>query len=237
MDGRGDVHPSPAASTGPADRGTVPPHGLAYFRGGETKPEDDPHREIRLSHKPDPPPGTGPVLAWHRENHRGKVSGFFWAFGLLTALAAFSMILDGDPLALFTFWPGWIIILVFSYLMSDPFGYFCYSAGADWVQAQRTRWGITRKHYITLYDLTEIEASYGGPTFHLHLRNAERGFSRSFEELQRDRRIWDLVYNGILYSVANGAKTNNQTAGILQLNETPALRLRRTWEIRNGFRE
>ncbi|GAA3564826.1 hypothetical protein GCM10022222_55720 [Amycolatopsis ultiminotia] len=50
--------------------------------------------------------------------------------------------------------------------------------------------------------------------------------TRSTEELQRDRRIWDLVYNGILHSVASGAQVGNQAIGILQLDKTPALKIR-----------
>jgi hypothetical protein len=44
--------------------------------------------------------------------------------------------------------------------------------------------------------------------------------------LQRDRRIWDLVYNGVLHSVAGGAQATQQAIGVLKLNDTPALRLR-----------
>lgn len=178
-------------------------------------------------------------MAWHRESRKGKWTGFLWSVLIMTSLAELALVLEGDPLALFTrFWPGWIVIVVLSYLMSDPFGYWCYSAGADWVQIQRSRWGFTRRHYITLYDLGEIDVGYGGPTdFHLYLSNSERGLSCRFEELQRDRRIWDLVYNGILHSVANGAKVSNVAIGTLELGETPALRLRKTWEIRHGLRD
>src|SRR5699024_8759270 len=37
-------------------------------------------------------------------------------------------------------------------------------------------------------------------------------------EWQPDRRIWDPVYNGILHSVADGATTNHNARGFLQLD-------------------
>lgn len=60
----------------------------------------------------------------------------------------------------------------------------------------------------------------------LELYDKDVGIARSFQELQQDRRIWNLVYNGILHSVANGATVSKQAIGILQLHNTPALQLR-----------
>src|SRR5690606_11312618 len=44
-----------------------PPHGLGWA-GRDRTPEEDRSRELRLSHKPSPPEGRGPVLAWHKSN-------------------------------------------------------------------------------------------------------------------------------------------------------------------------
>ena len=41
----------------------APPEGLGFLARIPARPEEDTHREIRLSHKPDPPPGRGPVLS------------------------------------------------------------------------------------------------------------------------------------------------------------------------------
>lgn len=204
-----------------------PPPGLSYFGGEDTtNPEQDPYRESRLSHKPQPPPGCGQVLAWHRENRRGKIATLLSGLVIMVVGVAFLSLLGGDGLAMLTAWPVWVVIVVFTVLAASPFSYLTYAAGTDWLLVDITSWGRTKRAWVSLYDLTKIDTSYGGPTFHLWLYNKGGGFSRSFEELQRDRRIWDLVYNGILHSVANGAQISTQAIGTLQLDHTPALRLR-----------
>jgi hypothetical protein len=214
--------PRPDSQTGEP----FPPHGLSYFGGKETRPEDNPYREIRLSYKPEPPPGSGPVLAWHRENRHGKLATALAGLVILTIGAACISLLRGDGFAVLGYWQVWVIILAGTALASSPFTYLTFSAGADWLQVDHVRWGVHRRMWVDLYELKKIDASYGGTTFHLWLYDKDIGLSRSFEELQRERRIWDLVYNGILHSVANGAQVSKQAIGILKLNETSALRLR-----------
>jgi hypothetical protein len=194
--------------------------------GPETDRFDDPHRETRLSRRPEPPPGLGPVLAWHRESRGGKVMNVVVGFILMLVIVAVISLIHGDGLNAFTTWPMWILIVVGTILTTSPFSYLTYAAGADWLMVERVRWGVKKRAWVDLYELKRIDASFGGTTFHLWLFDKDLGFSRSFEELQRDRRIWDLVYNGILHSVAGGAEPTKQAIGILKLNETPALRLR-----------
>ncbi|WP_297547275.1 hypothetical protein [Amycolatopsis sp.] len=145
--------------------------------------------------------------------------------GMLLMVAVISLT-AGAGLSGFTAWPMWILIVVGTVLTTSPFSYFTYSAGADWLLVERVRWGVRKRGWVDLYELKRIDASFGGTTFHLWLFDKDLGFSRSFQELQQDRRIWDLVYNGILHSVAGGAEPSKQAIGILKLNETPALRLR-----------
>ncbi|WP_275294958.1 hypothetical protein [Amycolatopsis sp. La24] len=203
-----------------------PPHGLSYFRGGEAASEHDVHRESRLAHRPDPPPGLGPVLAWHRESRRGKIALILTSAAILIAGTLVISLFHRGGLGILTAWPIWAVIVVAVFLISSPFSYFTYAAGADWLMVERTRWGVKSRAWIDTYELTKIDAAYGGTTFHLWLYDKDMGLTRSSEELQRDRRIWDLVYNGILHSVANGAQVSNQAIGILQLGKTPALKMR-----------
>ena len=220
--GSPDLPPRPDSHTGEP----FPPHGLSYF-GGEQQPHyADPTREQRLSRRPKPPPGKGPVLAWHRESRSGKVMGVIVGLALMLALVAGVSLVRGMGLSAFKYWQIWIVIAVFTFLTTSPFTYLTYAAGADWLLVERSRWGIKKRVWLDLYNLTKIDASYGGTTFHLWLYGKGGGFSRSTQELQMDRRIWDLVYNGILHSVASGAQVSNQAIGILQLDKTPALKIR-----------
>lgn len=193
-----------------------PPHGLAYL-GRDDKPEDDPGRETRVSHRPDPPAGMGPTLVWHRENTRGRVVLVLVAFALLVAGAGVLSLLKYGDLQVYTAWPVWIILVLGTVLISSPFSTMTHSAGADWYQVQRNRLGIKKSNHIKLYELTKIRVNYGGTTLHLEMHDGDNGTYRSFEELQKDRRMWDLIYNGILHSVANGATISNQAIGALDL--------------------
>lgn len=204
-----------------------PPPGLSYFGSKDTAPERNPYRESRISHKPHPPPNSGPVLAWHRENRTGKIATFLAGVTITTLLLSLISIFQGDSFgAALQYWPVWAIIIGGSLLATGPFSYMGYSAGADWLQVDRVRWGKHKRIWVDLYELTRVHATYGGTTFHLELYDKDVGIARSFQELQQDRRIWDLVYNGILHSVANGATVSKQAIGILELHKTPALQLR-----------
>ncbi|WP_233573668.1 hypothetical protein [Amycolatopsis panacis] len=203
-----------------------PPHGLSYVGAKQRDPVLDPNRETRLSYKPEPPAGLGPVLAWHRESRRGKAVLVLTGIGLMLVIVAGISLLSGDGLAAFGYWQMWVLVAVGTILMAGPFSYLTYAAGADWFMVERSRWGVKKRLWVDLYELKKIDVSYGGTTFHLFLYDKDLGLSRSFEELQRDRRIWDLIYNGILHSVAAGAQVSPQAIGVLKLNETPALRLR-----------
>ncbi|QWF83782.1 hypothetical protein [Amycolatopsis sp. CA-230715] len=208
-----------------------PPHGLGYLRDESDYPRDNPNRETRVSYRPDPPPGLGPVLAWHRESRRGKIVTALGALGLFLLGTALISSMNDFGLKAFEFWQIWAVIIVTVFLIVAPFSYLTYAAGADWFMVERSRWGIKKRLWVDLYDLTRIDVSYGGTTFHLFLYDKDLGLSRSFEEIQRDRRIWDLVYNGIVHSAANGANVSLQAIGVLQLNSLPFL------PFKNGNKE
>lgn len=203
-----------------------PPHGLSYFRREEAAPEQDVRRENQLADRPDPPPGLGPALAWHRESRRGKIALILTSALILIVGAIVISLFHQGGIGILAAWPIWAIVAVGVFLISSPFSYFTYAAGADWLMVERSRWGVKSRAWVDIYELTRIDAAYGGTTFHLWLYDKDMGITRSSEELQRDRRIWDLVYNGILHSVAGGAQVSPQAIGILQLNKTPALKIR-----------
>ncbi|WP_142000661.1 hypothetical protein [Amycolatopsis cihanbeyliensis] len=169
----------------------------------------------------------GPTLAWHRPNKRMRHLTTLGAFGFLVIGGSLLGLLDGDsPFEWLLWWQSWILIIVFTILIGGPFSTIVHSAGADWLQVQRLRWGVTKSNFVKLYELTKIDVSHGGTTFHLYLSDGERAVERSFEELQVDRRVWDLVYNGVLHSVASGATVTTKAAGILELSHVPGLKFR-----------
>lgn len=214
-----NLPPRPNVNTGKP----FPPHAPGYT-GNDKHPEADPLRDIALSRKPKPPASMGPTLVWWRDSPKAGLARAAFAFALMMiGVAVIGLSGDGD-LSIFGMWPIWIVIVVFAYLASNPFNVNTISAGADWVQWRHSR--LKKTNYVKLYELTKVRTSYGGGDLHLAIYDDERGMDRSFSEWHRDRRIWDLVYNGIVHSVAKGADIRPRDIGALQLRNSPAIRLR-----------
>ncbi len=213
--------PRPDSQTGEP----FPPHGRAY-KGRDHKPEHDRNRETRLSHKPDPPFGMGPVLTWHKASKRSKLVLFLGSLALLAAAGSVISLLRGNGLLGWAqYWPLWAIIVVASWLITAPFTFTVLSAGADWLQLDKFRFGIhTKSGFVKLYELREVHVMTGGVTFYLELADDTWSIDRALHEWQHDRRLWDLVYNGILHSVAAGAEVDRNARALLELDHVAELR-------------
>lgn len=206
----------------------------APTRASPKKPEHDKHRETRLSHKPDPPPGMGPVLAWHRANTRGKVFGLVFSLAFLAGGGTVIFTLQGDPplewLQL-RYWPLWIIVVGGSFLMSKPWQMSIMSAGADWVKTENARRN-SKNIVLRFYELVEVGGSVAVGRIYLRLRDRDdNAMDMLLTQWQRDQRIWDLVYNGILHSVADGAKVDKGVDKTLRFDDSPAMRLNRQYPV------
>jgi hypothetical protein len=71
-------------------------------------------------------------------------------------------------------------------------------------------WLRGRKQWVRTYELVKVRSypSFSGGWIRLEDRDG-RTLGLDHTTLQQDRRLWDLVYNGILHSViAGGAETN-----------------------------
>ncbi|WP_211323112.1 hypothetical protein [Amycolatopsis palatopharyngis] len=137
-------------------------------------------------------------------------------------------LLKGD-LGYLGFWQVWVVAVVFAYLASGPLDYETTSAGSDWIKLDFNKrlYRRARSGYLKIYELTTVEGYFAGGMLHLRIEDLDgHWLDRQVGDLQRDRRIWDLFYNGLLHSVANGAEINRVAVDLLSLNETPALRLR-----------
>lgn len=71
--------------------------------------------------------------------------------------------------------------------------------GADWL--------LYRGVWVKTYELTDIDTHTVDGTILLALTDVDgRTIETSFATLQRDRRVWDYLYNGIRHSIAAGAQ-------------------------------
>lgn len=83
-------------------------------------------------------------------------------------------------------------------------------AGADWFRVNGSS--------VDTYALTHIELRGGWFGWMLRLRDAEGRRVRTYmPDLEANRDLWALVYNGMLHSAFHGAEVNNVAAGMLRL--------------------
>jgi hypothetical protein len=157
--------------------------------------DNDPDRDTKISDKPEPPPGQGPVLAWYRNSkHRARRLAIYGTIAVMVLL----YFAEGFNVRVFEIWWEWLLAIgagVGIYFSTKA--EWC-SAGADWFSFQKS-WAKT-------YELTEIKTRYLGGTTIVYLTDADgHKIDAPLNVIQEDRLIWDLLYNGVRHSIANGA--------------------------------
>lgn len=155
------------------------------------------------------PESEGPVLEW---DHKPK-SHWLSAGLVISALTIGFLCLKNSGFAWMGTWWMWLFVIwppPVLFLYSRQKGI---SAGAQWFAAGN--------RYVHTYDLTtiKVEGSSAGMSWALKLKDAdghETGIG--LQDIQRNRRLWDLVYNGIRHSARQRPDAPNKRAvEILQL--------------------
>lgn len=176
-----------------------PPHAPRYAKR-EQDPKLDRNRETDPAKAPAAPDGQGPVLAWYRQSRRDRTLNAFWTSVILVVCFSIGI---GFSFEWMAYWWMWLVVLIGVILVDWSLRGCMPAAGADWLQQRGRVW-------VRTYELVKVTA-HSRPTG-LDLKMTDRDGRSCFammNDLQRDRLIWDLVYNGILHSVvAGGAETN-----------------------------
>jgi hypothetical protein len=175
------------------------------------------------------PPGMGPPVVHYRESRRAGFGHYTLFFALLVLLFTIMSLSSGDGLRMLTYWPIVALIIITPYMMTAPLSYRTVSAGADWFAwTPSKRWWTPwtpQPHYIKTYQLTKIDGYT--PTWsrpHLRLRDADgHELDAAISLYQGDRRAWDLLANGVLHSVADGATITHEAVNLFRLASHPAL--------------
>ncbi|MEC3980399.1 hypothetical protein [Amycolatopsis sp. H20-H5] len=188
-----------------------PPQGPAYVRSDQSPPEFDRGRDTTVSGKHRPPPDQGPTLAWYRSSRR---KGLIFAVVLAVVVVGIIFVSHGFVTDWLSVWWMWLLVAGFAALMYFSVKAENCAAGAEWVMENKT--------WIRTYELRSIKAYTYSNSLNLHfVDSAGRTLKINLSRLQDDRRIWDLVYNGILHSVVkNAADTNQLARGSLKLPES-----------------
>lgn len=144
------------------------------------------------------------MLEWYQQtNDTGIKAGLFASFLVVGFLC-----LKDWGMSWMSSWVLWMFVLVpipVFYLYGRAGGL---SAGADWFAS-------SRKTYVKLYELSSVTVteSVGVQPWQLELRDKYGGYAgTTLREVQQNRALWDLVYNGIAYSVLHGLATANDKA-------------------------
>ena len=185
-----------------------PPRAPRYSRKKRPK-ERDRDRITDPAQAPSPPEGQGPVLAWYKPSRRMTWGVGVTSFALITVGIT---LMQGLDVRWMSIWYVWLIVLVGSLLIAGTVPRSSCSVGAEWLQRHGGGW-------VRLYELKKITAHYRSNAVHLDFEDRDgRVVQISLSDLQRDRDIWDLVYNGILHSViAGGADTNGRLHSALDV--------------------
>ncbi|WP_258347914.1 hypothetical protein [Saccharopolyspora gregorii] len=153
---------------------------------------------------PPAPEGEGPLLEWYQAEDADHTVG---GVVLGASIVVFLCILDWGFSWMSTWWL-WAFAIwppIAAYFIGRSEGF---SAGAEW-------FATSRKAHVKLYELTKIKVEYqaGGQSIGIELTDADdRCVGAPLRQLQRNRALWDLVYNGIVHSVHDGSATANQLA-------------------------
>jgi len=171
-----------------------------------------PATDIRAS---DPPPGKGPALEWSAQPRGDAWKMVGIALILIVAgISLYWVIFVGwEGFGWMKYWPTWLLVLAGSLFFLLMRKGTKMTAGSDWVYIADKRW-------IDTYNLREITVTRGRDTDLKLVDNEDRQNISSLSEYQRNRNLWDLVYNGILHSAAyNNARVNSDAISALYLKD------------------
>lgn len=224
--------PLPDAQTGEP----FPPDGRAFVSAWKEPVNQQDRWPYR---KPESPADLGPMLFWRSDRIWIQLLVYVaWVVLIMVGVGVVAAVQGDEFYGPFTAWPVWLVAIVAAYFVGNPLSLTWASAGAYWFQwGQRKQWyhrlmpNKRRSQLVHLYDLVQVSID-PGRTQKLTLADAHGNvISLPVFQYQHDRRIWALIYNGILYSYANGANADPATVKLLEIDKTPAYDVRRSNSI------
>lgn len=202
-----DLPPMPDRQTGEPRPPKAPIH----------KPSNEKPKPWHARKVPQPPEGEGPPLEWNYTDRGNQL----WIFGTVLVLVVAFLLMRGlflgDSLGWITSWWVWLALAILSLLVVWLSRGMRFSAGADWV--------MHRKHFVKTYELVTIEGKKDWDEGEIVLEDQYGNkFTLSLGWVRINEALWDLVYNGIRHSVAQGATINQMALDQLRLYDVLAMR-------------
>jgi hypothetical protein len=188
--------PQPSTETGQPRPPQAPVYGTIYTY----VPKFDAART------PGPSSQSSPTLETYAASNR-----MTWSYGaaaLIIVMAVLTVLYRVSWVTLWWAWAALALVVATTYTFTRT-GF--YAAGADWVR-NRTDW-------VKTYELAEIEVHLSSAGTELFLKDGSgRSLNGRLGDLQANRDLWDLVYNGIRHSLAHGATVNRYARNALKLD-------------------
>jgi hypothetical protein len=185
--------------------------------------KDESHVPWNARRVPQPPDGEGPVLEWHYKNRESQLL----QFGIAALIVVVFGTVTQGGLTWTRHWALWGVVIATGMLVLFAARTQRYSAGADWF--------MHRKEFVKTYELTSIKYTkdFGDGDIDLDDHHGG-GVKASLTAVWDNPDLWDLVYNGIRHSVANGAQVNDLAVTRLRLYDVVRLRDQRRGEQPSG---
>ena len=170
-----------------------------------------------------PPPEEGPLLEWHRHDRKMRFGAAAFGFFVPASLLVYNLIVTGEGLRFLTqprISVAWYFLILLPFLSAAifyrHFNREFVAAGAGWV-AHNSGW-------VRTYDLIQVKVEIDAQPFLYLLDSDLRAIRPPLREIQQNRDLWDLVYNGILHSFQERhVHTDPNARRLLQLHG-PAMR-------------
>lgn len=164
-----------------------PPKAPIYGRAAE-------YTDTSEGKAPKPPGGCSPTLEWHTESNASNLLA-----SAFVALLMIAVLLLAEGVSWVGYWWVWVAVVVIPlipyWVMRGSFR----AAGAGWLRTDRG--------WVDTYDIILIRLEVTTKSVLTLQDSTKRGVTVEIGSLQSNRRLWDLVYNGMLCSIENGVTT------------------------------
>jgi hypothetical protein len=137
------------------------------------------------------------MLEWRQEGHKSALL----AGVALAVIGATVPTANSGGVAWVTTWYWWVFFALCALVGYGVFIGTWIACGATWLQ--------NGKRWVSIYELTEVRIKASGTNHMLRLTDSAGRTIGSLKliAVQRNPKLWDLVYNGIQHSVATGKAT------------------------------
>ena len=153
-----ELPPKPDATTGEPR----PPRAPGYHAEEKSKEKRQRDRVSNPAKAPTPPDGEGPMLTWYKSSRSAALKVAAW--GLLIMPIGVTL-MQGLSIEWMWFWPPWVVLAIFLFLIYLSLRTVECAAGAKWLKHGKV--------WVQLYELTDVKVKHRSNAMHVDLKDAQ----------------------------------------------------------------